>query len=78
MATAKVEICKKQRISDGPKDDESCSAAARMSPSRALQSLEEKKMIVCSSMCFYCFDVLSAHLYDHNEPRRPGFSNESL
>ncbi|EGW07516.1 AMME syndrome candidate gene 1 protein-like [Cricetulus griseus] len=33
-------------------------------------------MLVSAEMCCFCFDVLSCHLYGHQQPRTPGFANE--
>ncbi len=33
---------------------------------------------VCPEMCFYCFDVLIAHLNSANSPKTPHFSNDEL
>jgi hypothetical protein len=35
-------------------------------------------MIAHPEMCFYCFDVLYAHLYNLEQPRSPAFCNDAL
>lgn len=49
-------------------------AAAMSQPPLASKG---KGQVVCIEMCFFCFDVLCAHLYSAEPPKAPNFPNES-
>jgi len=39
--------------------------------------LKNASMVVTNDMCFFCFDVLSSHLNQHDPPSAPDFPSES-
>lgn len=39
---------------------------------------QQQQLVASLEMCYFCFDVLYAHLYHKNSPSRPTFTNNQL
>ena len=69
---------KQAAIKDGHGSSSSCNGHATTTTNLALITPRNERLIVCNDMCYFCFDVLFAHLHRHDPPETPNtFPNEA-
>ena len=69
------DLSKKQKIVS--KDEEEAAAAGHCEAHKVVDlNLKNENMVVCSEMCYFCFDVLIAHLNNLEDPAA-NFLNKS-
>lgn len=60
-------LSKKQKIAS--KEEEEAAAAGYSKAHKVVDlNLKNENMIVCLDMCYFCFDVLIAHLNNYEDP----------